>query len=49
MCGLEFAAMVPVEVYEERFSRLKELDPGKDKVIEVSCADDCSTGSQTYT
>jgi hypothetical protein len=34
--------MVSVEVYEERFSRLKEVDPGKDKVIEVSCLDDCS-------
>jgi len=39
---LKFAAMVSVEVYEERFSRLKEVDPGKDKVIEVSCLDDCS-------
>lgn len=40
-CGvlrcLKFAAMVFVEVYEERFNRLKELDGGKDKVIEVSC------------
>jgi hypothetical protein len=34
--------MVSVEVYEERFSRLKEVDLGKDKVIEVSCLDDCS-------
>jgi len=35
VCGcLKFAAMVSVEVYEERFSRLKEVDPGKDKVIE---------------
>ena len=39
---LKFAAMVSVEVYEERFSRLKEVDPGKDKVIEVSCLDDYS-------
>jgi hypothetical protein len=39
---LKFAAMVSVEVYEERFSRLKEVDPGKDKVIEASCLDDCS-------
>jgi hypothetical protein len=43
VCGcLKFAAMVSIEVYEERFSRLKEVDPGKDKVIEVSCLDDCS-------
>lgn len=34
---LKFAAMVSVEVYEERFNKLKELDPGKDKVIGVSC------------
>jgi hypothetical protein len=34
--------MVLVEVYKERFRRLKEVDPGKDKVIEVSCLDDCS-------
>lgn len=34
--------MVSVEEYEERFSKLKEVDPGKDKVIEVSCLDDCS-------
>ena len=39
---LKFAAMVSVEVYEERFSRLKEVDPRKDQVIEVSCLDDCS-------
>jgi hypothetical protein len=37
---LKLAAMVYVEVYEERFSRLKEMDTGKDKVIEVSCLDD---------
>lgn len=30
------------EVYEERFSRLKEVDPGKDQLIEVSCLDDYS-------
>jgi hypothetical protein len=38
---LKLSAMVSVEVYEERFSRLKEMDPGKDKVIEVSSLDDC--------
>ena len=43
---LKFAAMVSAEVYEERFSRLKEVDPGKDKVIEVSGLDD---GSLVYT
>lgn len=31
--------MVSVEVYEERFRRLKEVDPGKDQVIEVSYLD----------
>jgi hypothetical protein len=33
-----------VEVYEERFSRLKEVDRGKDKVIEVSCSDELPCG-----
>jgi hypothetical protein len=39
---LKFAAMVSAEVYEERFSRLKEMDLGKDQVIEVSCLNYCS-------
>ena len=39
---LKFAAMVSVEVYEERFSRLKEVDPGKDQVIVVSFLNDGS-------
>lgn len=38
---LKFAAMVSVEVYEERFTRLKEVDSGKDQVIKVSCLHDC--------
>ena len=42
MQSLKFAAMVSVEVYEERFSRLKEVDLRKDQVIEVGCLDDCS-------
>jgi hypothetical protein len=36
---LKFAAMVSVKVYEERFIRLKEVDPGKDKVTAPWFAD----------
>lgn len=34
--------MVSLEVFQEQFSRLKEVEGGKDQLIEVSCLDDCS-------
>jgi hypothetical protein len=39
--------MVPLEVFQEQFRRLKEVEEGKDQLIEVSCLDDLFPISQT--
>ena len=39
--------MVPLEVFQEQFRRLKEVEEGKDQLIEVSCLDVLFPISQT--
>jgi hypothetical protein len=38
---LKLIAIISIEMYEKRFSKLKEIDPGKNKIIKISCLDNC--------
>jgi hypothetical protein len=41
-------AMGSLEMFQEQFRRLKEVEEGKDQLIEVSCLDDYSLFRRQY-